>query len=285
MESLIDVIIAMINKKKLPEVNLLPYYKRYKGDVKLLNDKVVLYGKIEKEKGEVLRIVEVPFKYDLEKYKEFLFKLKETGKIKQIICDNSSDVFDITVKVDKDVYDLDHNTLLEMFDLKMNLNENITIIDRDNKVLIFNDVIEYIKYFANIRLSLYEDRKKYLVEEIYKKITSLTIKVFIATHLKEKKSPTRTSINEYVIDQYDFYKDFFADLNTKPLNKASFQQEASNIISNIRLLESTTDKIEEYTKKIDELVAERDTILSTSIETMYTNELKELKKYVISNSK
>jgi len=276
IKQLIKLTISLL-QGKTPQEEPLPYFKGYLGNVTKIDDKVIINGKIEKGKPGIIRIVEVPFKYTLETYKQFLYSLKDEEKIFAIVEDNSSDKFDITIRVSEQVYNLPEESILDFLDLRMNLNENLTIIGIDKNVKTFDNVTDYLKYFIDIRLSLYEQRRKYLIQEINDEIITLTIKSFISHLLSQTSKITKDKIIEELYKKYNKVKQFFKNIEEENIiSQLQYEERCKQIVNSIRLVESTAEKLDEYANQIDELVKSREELVKITPTDMYIKDLKQL---------
>ncbi len=263
--------------------NIIPYYVDYLGEVNEDdNGKVTVKGKITKQRNNILYIEEVPFNYDIVSYKEFLNKLKEEKQlIEDIVEDESDSKYKIYVKVPQHVYNMTDEQLISTFDLKMNLNENITTLGIEGTVKVFDNCIDYLKYFVTNRLNLYNDRKAYLLRDNEKKILRNMIKLFIVEGLKSVKQISKKEINEHLNKQYKIViKKYFKESLKSSIEESDYNDMCSSILDSMRLIDSLKDKAPEYESNIDSLENERTVINSKTKEDMYIEDLNNLKKYV-----
>lgn len=276
IKHLISHVNAILNKE-VCDKKLLPFFRGYKGKVVESEGKIILYGALKKESNETIRIVEVPFNYNLEKYKEFLFQLKERGIVKSIV-DNSTGVFDISVKVPTEIYTQSEQQLIELFDLKMNLNENITIVGIDGNVHVFDNVLEYLKYFVDIRLSLYEKRKKLLLQNLIDELVLIIIRLKIHDIIEKID---RSILNREMVlkEASDYYPQVVrllrGDLKEEHvISQSKYDSLVKEVVGSVKLVDCIgKEKKEEYMKRAEEIIAEREQLLQTTPATLYKKDL------------
>lgn len=278
VNSLINEIKNILKGKKVNSESFIPYYNNFRGEIKDIgNGKFSITGHIQKFGKNVILIDEIPFKYDILSYKEFLYKLKDDGKIISFI-DESDSKWHIKVKVSDTTYNMPEEELIQLFDLKQNLNENITIVSRDGNIKVFETAEDYLRYFVENRLPFYEIRRNHLLNENALRILHYKIKHDIITSLSTTNR-TRKDLFDLINSKFDEYALYFKDLKYD-LEKGSFEQDIKNIIESIKLVDSLEDKLSENNKYIDSLVKERQDLLNQTSIDMYIVDLKKLEKYV-----
>lgn len=276
-ESLIKAAIQIIQNKKVNVSEMLPYFNDYRGEITESSDgKVVITGRLSKQPKNVILIDEVPFKYDVLGYKEYLYKLKDEGKINSFV-DESDGKWKITVNVPDSTYGLSEDDLIQMFDLKMNLNENITIIAKEGSVKVFESALDYLKYFVNIRLNIYNDRKNYLLKENAKAILRTKIKSDLNSELSNKV--TKADIIFALERKFGAYRDYFKLIDYS-IEESEFKETVKNIVENIKLSETLRDKKSEYESELEKLIDYREKLTAETIENMYIEDLKNFEKYL-----
>ena len=113
-----------------------------------------------------VRVTELPPSWTFEKYESYLDSLIEKKKIKDY-DNNSSDKVDYTLKFTRaDLSDLISKGELDKF-LKIEEfeTENLTTLDENGKLKIFDKVEDLITYFVNYRLGWYNKRKEYWINK------------------------------------------------------------------------------------------------------------------------
>lgn len=160
--------------------DMVPFFSGYTGEVNLVEDKWVMSGRYELINTTTIHISEVPINYDREKYHAFLGKLISKNLIKSF-NDNSKNNWDITIKLTRNSKLFDDP--IKYLGLSYTLNENITTIDENGKLKIFNDVYELINRFVHYRLSIYNKRIKFMLNKIKEEILLNRSKMIFITEI------------------------------------------------------------------------------------------------------
>ncbi len=155
---------AYLKGKNIDKETLLPYYPEFEGKIYEELDSVYCEGNFTLTGQTKLEITEVPVGFTRESYVQVLNKLEETGKIVSYTdkCDKTGFKFDVTLKRGKKMKD---HQIVRLFKLKKKINENITVIDHEGKLKVYDSPIDIIKEFCDYRLGKYEERYEYLIEE------------------------------------------------------------------------------------------------------------------------
>ncbi len=155
---------AYLKGKNIDKETLLPYYPEFEGKIYEELDSVYCEGNFTLTGQTKLEITEVPVGFTRESYVQVLNKLEETGKIVSYTdkCDKTGFKFDVTLKRGKKMKD---HQIVRLFKLKKKINENITVIDHEGKLKVYDSPIDIIKEFCDYRRGKYEERYEYLIEE------------------------------------------------------------------------------------------------------------------------
>ncbi len=155
---------AYLKGKNIDKETLLPYYPEFEGKIYEELDSVYCEGNFTLTGQTKLEITEVPVGFTRESYVQVLDKLEETGKIVSYTdkCDKTGFKFDVTLKRGKKMKDYQ---IVRLFKLKKKINENITVIDHEGKLKVYDSPIDIIKEFCDYRRGKYEERYEYLIEE------------------------------------------------------------------------------------------------------------------------
>jgi len=123
-----------------------------------------------------LEITEVPVGFNRESYVTILDKLEEEGKIVSYVdkCDKSGFNFDVTLKRGKKLKD---HQIVSMFKLRKKINENITVIDHNGSLKVYDSPIGIIKDFCDYRITKYAERFKYLIADGKDRLSIIQAKV------------------------------------------------------------------------------------------------------------
>ena len=137
------------------------------------------------------------------------------------------------------------------------------VLDENNKVRYFETPIELIKYFTEFRLSVYEDRKTRLLKVLNERLTSNSDMCrFIELIIKGKLK-----------------------INNRPKNDIKEDMKSHNLPENListPISKLTKEEYEALLKENEDIKREIEYITNTTIEEMYLNDLKDLRKEFVS---
>ena len=137
------------------------------------------------------------------------------------------------------------------------------VLDENNKVRYFETPIELIKYFTDFRLSVYEDRKTRLLKVLNERLTSNSDMCrFIELIIKGKLK-----------------------INNRPKNDIKEDMKSHNLPENListPISKLTKEEYEALLKENEDIKREIEYITNTTIEEMYLNDLKNLRKEFVS---
>ncbi len=155
---------AYLSGKNIDNEKLLPYYPEFSGKVYEENDEIYCEGEFTLTGQTKLEITEVPVGFNRETYVQILDKLEDAGKIVSYTdkCDKTGFKFDVTLKRAKKLKD---HQIISLFKLRKKINENITVIDHNGKLKVYDSPIDIIKDFCDYRILKYNERYEYLEDE------------------------------------------------------------------------------------------------------------------------
>lgn len=181
-----------------------PYYKGYNGEI-LYNDEIhkfEMYGIYETINTTTLRITEIPVNFDREKYIKFLDKL--IGK--ELIYsyeenNNDEDQWDILLRLPRKSQIWEDP--VKHLKLCFVLNENITVLDEDNKLRIFDCIENIIRYFVDFRYNVYKQRRQYMIDKLTEDIlySKSKIKFIIMMCSIDFKNMTKNQIRKFALSK------------------------------------------------------------------------------------
>ena len=111
-----------------------------------------------------VKVTEIPPNFTYERYEEHLNNLVEK-RIINSYEDNSSDKIEYILKFQRAVLKqyITKNKLDNLLKIHTSETENLTTIDENGKLKIFNRVEEIVQHFVQVRLKWYQKRKEYLI--------------------------------------------------------------------------------------------------------------------------
>ena len=263
------------------EINLTPFYKGFEGTCHKLDEKrYIIKGNYQKITDKKIKITELPIGYWTDDFKQHLEKLMETDKIKKNktfikdyndMCTDTKIDFEITLN-DSINESIEENNLYNQFEKNMKLystlsTNNMHLFNESEKLTKYHNEKEIIDNYFPIRLEYYQKRKNYQVITLEKELQLLSNKAaYITENLKgtiDLRNKKKSSIIDMLMEkEYDAIDD---DNEYKYLLKMPMDSVSDENVNKI---------IQE--KKNKELELEK--LKAMSIESIWLNELDELKK-------
>ncbi len=261
---LIDACLNVLTDKEIPP--LLPWWKDFSGEVKPTANlnQYVMSGSYKVANTTTVEISELPPSVTYQKYENHLNSLLEKGTL-YAYDDNSSGGINYTLKFSR-------NTLAELIKkgrldtlLKMQENEteNLTCLDENGKLKIFNTVNEVVNYFVRFRLTYYDKRKAYLISKIERELVYLSnrarfIKLIIEGKLvisNRPKAALITDLEKLKFDQINESYSYLLSMAISSLTKELYEQLLAEVSSKSDELEivKKTESINMYKADLTEL--------------------------------
>jgi DNA topoisomerase-2 len=244
-----------------------PFYEGFQGKIEKigLTNKFLIKGRYEKVGPDKIRVTELPVGFWTENFKEHLESLIEPGVDKdgkKIVSqvkdydDMSKDTtvdFTITLQKGKveelEAIQLEHgcNALEKLFKLyTTSSTSNMHLFDAEDKLKKYDTVEEIIDDYYEIRMSMYIERKAYLIDTLEKELVILSNKARYIQELLDGTIDLRKKKKDEIVDMlqkkdYDIIND---DTDFKYLIKMPMDS----------VSEENVDKINrEHNDKSDEL--------------------------------
>lgn len=215
-----------------------------------------------------VEVTEIPPGFTYEKYEAHLDGLVEKGVLSSY-DDHSSDRVHYILKFPRtNLADLQKkNKLDDVLKMREGEGENLTTLDENGKLKVFERAEEIVEYFVRFRLGYYAKRKARLLADLTRQMEILDAKArFIdavivgrITVANEKKPDIIRSIEQLAIPKQDDSYDFLLSMPIWSL---------------------THERFLELQRKLDEITKERDKVSRTAPEDFYRQDLRELRKQV-----
>ena len=166
-------------------------------------------GSYEVVNSNTIKITSIPPNYTYERYEEILNLLMEKGIITSY-DDNSSETIEYVLKFKRAILKdlISKNRLERVLRLNTQETENLTTIDENGELKIFNKAEEIVQHFVQVRLGWYQTRKDYLIDKTEKQLALVTnkarfIKDIIEGKLKINNVPKEKIVNYLKTNAYD----------------------------------------------------------------------------------
>lgn len=247
-----------LSKGSTDSTLLLPYIKGYNGTINEDNEAIGTWKKVN---NYTIEITEIKPYTSLESYLIHLDKLIENKIIKDYKDESINDKFKFIISVAGNFWDI-YNTddkIISVFALKEKLSENIVMFNEFNKIVIYDNIIDYVNYYIEWRLSKYEVRKQKTLNSLKSDLDVLIDKCnFITDIVTDKFVINNKSKNEIV-----------AWCNTK-------QYKNPDKLLSIPLYHLTKEELERLNQKIKTLQDDINKLEATEAKTLWLSDLTEL---------
>ena len=209
-KDVVDACISTLNDKRMKV--LAPWIEEFNGTFTrdLENPKTwKIKGQHQIINTTTVKITAIPPNYTYERYEEILNLLMEKGVITSY-DDNSSETIEYILKFRRSVLNdlITKNKLDNVLRLNTQETENLTTIDENGELKIFDKAEDIVKHFVGVRLEWYQTRKDYLIDKTEKQLSLVTnkarfIKDIIDGKLKINNVPKKTIILYLETADYD----------------------------------------------------------------------------------
>lgn len=270
-KDVIDNCILYLKEKKVKEIK--PWLSEFNGDWVRDNEnknKWYIHGKYEiSETKPEIHVTELPPDITFEKYESYLDDLIENRTIRDY-DNNSSSGVDYILKFKKEDFDSlikDKEKLEKLLKINDSVTENITTLDENNKLKIFNQVEEIIPYFVDFRINYYQKRKDYFINKWSIELREMCWRAKFIKSIIDKKLVVNNTPKEIIVswleengfEKYDGSYNYLLDMKISNLTKEKYEE----LINKTKLKK---EQIDEYSKK--------------DIKEMYLEDLVELRKKI-----
>ena len=268
---IIEYIKKKISGVEKPRMQLLPWFRGHLGKVEFNKelDRNESFGVITKNNMTSYTITELPIGIEYQKYVEYLDKLCEGGTICDYDdrCDPKTDKILFEIKTTRD-FTRKHEgrKLFDVMHLVKSLPETLCCIDENNRVREFGSIQEILDAYIEIRLKYYNLRKDYLLKSLEDSLKKLSSKYLFIKAIVDKTLVVSNKKKDEIVKQLE------------KMPKICKINDSYDYLLAMPIHSLTKEKLEELKKQIEDAKAEYKQIKETSIQTMWTNDLHELKK-------
>ncbi|MCM1218243.1 MAG: hypothetical protein NC548_27470 [Lachnospiraceae bacterium] len=265
-KEVVQACIDYLNGKKIKELKpwLLEFSGTYTRDEENPN-KWYARGTYEVVKNNV-HITELSPKWTFESYESYLDSLVEKKIIKDY-DNNSSSKVDYLLKFKKDDLTslIEKGKLDDLLKIQESSTENLTTLDENGKLKIFDCVEDIVKYFVNFRLTYYHKRKEYLLDKYNRELRDLCFRAKFIKSIIDKKLKVNNVPKDIIIK-------WLVD------NKFEKIDGNYNYLLNMPIYSLTKERYEDLMNKAKDKKILIDEIGKKDPKDMYLEDLNELKK-------
>jgi DNA topoisomerase-2 len=266
---LVNACVKELENKRYSEPK--PWYRGFTGHCERDSnnkDTWIFSGSFIVNNTSTVTIGELPPSLTYEKYEKYLVGIEDSKKI-TTFDDNSSSNINYVIKFKRaDLSKLiDTGRLIKFLKLEERQSENLTMLDENGKLKIFDNVKDVISYFVNFRLAFYDKRKGYLINKLELELITLSNKAKFIKHIIDGKLKINNIAKRIIIDY---------------LEKHTFEKVESsyNYLLSMPIHSLTKEKYEEILSLEKEKNNELVMVNKLKPINMYMSDLNDLKKMI-----
>jgi DNA topoisomerase-2 len=264
---LIDASLKVLEGKKFVEP--LPWWRDFNGTVKKVDgsdSSFQISGMCQIKDTTTVEITELPPSMTYLKYENLLNTWVEKGWI-QNYDDNCTRNINYSIKFSRAQLQecVKKDNIIQFLKLNEGESENLTCLDENGKLIIFDNVNDLIRYFVNFRLTYYDKRKTFQLNKLEERNVYLSnrarfIKSIIDGKLKVNNRPKADIVTDLEKMKFDKIEGSFTYLLSMAIHSLTKEN-----------YEALLKEVEENKKEIEKI-----SILKPI--DMYKTDLKDLKK-------
>ena len=250
------------------EISILkPWINGFWGDVELAEGSVrswVFRGKWEVKNTSTVEITEIPPSFTYEKYEAHLDSMVEKGIISSYE-DHSTDRVRYILKFPRAnlAEILKKEKLGELLKMRDGEGENLTTLDENGKLRVFERAEDLVRWFVQFRLSYYQKRKELMLSNIANEIAALDARAKFIDAV----------INKKIIIANQKKSDIIRSIESEGIMK---QDDSYDYLLGMPLWSLTQERFAEIQKKMSQKMKEKSKLEKTSHQDLYRCDLLEL---------
>jgi len=254
-----------------PTKRIVPYFEGFNG--KILDgqneNQWIIQGTFERQTKTQLVVTELPIGYDLKGYIDVLESLVDNGKIRAYADESEDDTFRFVIGVTREVGALSDDKIISLLKLSKTITENFTAIDINNRVVDFENELDIIKYWLNVRLDYNEKRKENILGKLSKQINDLNIKAKFIKAVINRNIIIEKRTKDNILEQM---KSFSEEIYEYDRNGGDLLR--------MPLYSITEEKILELVETINKLQSEYDDLITKTANDLLKADLETLRSKV-----
>ena len=246
------------------QYNFEPYYEGFGGTIEQgeNSSQWLIKGSVKRLGINKVEISEVPVGYDLKGYINVLDDL-EDKRIVQSYRDKSEDnnfKFEVTIP-SKELKSWDDETLMTKLKLIKKVSENYTVIDENNKIVVYESAKEIIDHYIRVKLEYVGKRKEFQTEKLEEEIRFDFSKYLFIKMIVE---------DELIINKRA-KADIVADL--EKVDKILPKESTYDYLLNMNIVSLTKERMDRLQSDVKLKKEQLDELVKTSIEDLWLKEL------------
>jgi len=268
----LDLINACLSQLDGGEIPVLkPWINGFWGDVELADGSVrswVFKGKWEVKNTSTVEITEIPPSFTYEKYESHLDGMVEKGVISSYE-DHSTDKVKYILKFPRTglAEILKKDKLSDLLKMREGEGENLTTLDENGKLRVFERAEDLVRWFVQFRLSYYQKRKDLLISELFSEIAVLDAKAKFIDAV----------INKRIVIANQKKPDIIKSIEVEGIMK---QDDSYDYLLGMPLWSLTYERFAELQRKMSQKMKEKSKLEKTAHQELYRCDLLELRQRV-----
>ena len=284
----LKILMGKSEQKVLKQLD--PYFRNFTGSVEFIRpNEYLVKGCFQKIGDETIKITELPVGTWTTPYNEFIEKKCEKVKSGQPLILSykkayTDESIDFTLKMDEDVIDklVANGQIWSKLKLSTPLKlSNMHLYDNEGKISKYDNVLEILTKFYEVRLGMYTKRKQYMIGKLEKELNILFWKKKFIEQVLDNKIKIYRQKKSVIIER-------LVELKYPQLATGSDIAESYDYITDIPLFNLTEEKITELNDKYNTKDEELAKVKATSEIDQWEYELDEFvnayKKWTITHS-
>jgi DNA topoisomerase-2 len=188
-KTVIKACLALLNGKRMPP--LPPWINEFNGTFQRHPDNPKTWkisGSCKVLNTTTVKVTEIPPHFTYEKYEELLNRLVDK-KVIQSYEDNSSENIEYVLKFQRSILKnlITKGKVESTLKLLSQETENLTTIDENGRLKIFDKVEDIVQHFVEIRLGWYDKRKAFLINKLEEELKILSNRARFINDIITKK--------------------------------------------------------------------------------------------------
>ena len=263
LETLKEYIDASMNNTKKPE--LPPFYNGFNGVISagVNPNQWNIEGVFVRKGLNKITITELPIGYNLASYTKVLDDL-EDKKIIRSYADKSNaktDTFEFDVAMDPKTLKKTDAEIITILKLSKSVTENFTVIDENNKVVVYNSPEEVIDHYIKLKLHFLQKRKDYLIQKTKDDLLILASKYLFIKNIVDENIKVNKVKKADIVTQLETY------------DKIITVDGTYDYLLAMKIYNLTEEKLNELLEQIKENKVKLQEIIDKPIENIWREEI------------
>ncbi len=265
----IKILLKTNDPNKLDD--LFPWYRHYTGDIEALdNNKFILNGDYKITSANTIKITELPVGVLTDTYKDDVIrkKLIETGIVKYMKENSTTEKVDIDIEFYENISHVPHQELVKLLKLTKQIScNNYYLFDENYKIKYYPTANDILIDFVTVRLRYYTKRKTYLLNFYSQKEVELYNKIRF--------------LNEIITEKLVIFKKSGKEVE-KLLTDAKYDKINGeySYLRQMAIDSFTKEKIDKFVSEYKEIKGKIDFLKSKTERELYLIDLENLDKYI-----